>query len=346
MRYDKKIYLWSFLLGLHLYLLTACQSREIEIVPAFYHWQTKLDLTKDEQTLLDSLQVKKLYVKFFDIDWNESQQVAQNMASLQWNSSDFQEFEIVPTVFITPHTLEKLNDAQLAGLATQISNKIKTLLQAHAIREIQLDCDWTASTKEKYFSLLRQMRLYFADAILSSTIRLHQIKFRAQTGVPPVDRGMLMFYNMGEITDWETENSILDVQIAKSYLTDLQDYPLPLDVALPIYRWAAIYRNARLFKLIHQLSADEVADSSKYVPLAPKRYTVKTSTILRGHFLEPDDQIKIEIIDYEQLEIATKLLRDHLPPANRAVVFYHLEEKTIQHFSATQLNTITNLFTK
>ena len=82
------------------------------------------------------------------------------------------------------------------------------------------------------------------------------------------------------------------------------------------------------------------------MPLAPKRYTVKTSTILRGHFLEPDDQIKIEIIDYEQLEIATKLLRDHLPPANRAVVFYHLEEKTIQHFSATQLNTITNLFTK
>ncbi|NJL76214.1 MAG: hypothetical protein HC892_15550 [Saprospiraceae bacterium] len=73
------------------------------------------------------------------------------MANLQWNSSDFQDFEVVPTVFITPYTLEKLDDTQLAGLATQISTKIKSLLQAHSVREIQLDCDWTASTKENIF---------------------------------------------------------------------------------------------------------------------------------------------------------------------------------------------------
>ncbi|NJL76213.1 MAG: hypothetical protein HC892_15545 [Saprospiraceae bacterium] len=161
-----------------------------------------------------------------------------------------------------------------------------------------------------------------------------------------MDRGMLMFYNMGEITDWETENSILDVQIAKSYLSDLENYTLPLDVALPIYRWAAIYRNTRLFKLVHQLSTDELADSSNYALVAPKRYKVKTNTILRGHFLEPHDQIKTEAVNYSQLVIATKLLCDHLPLATRSVVFYHLEEKTIQHFSAAQLNAITDLFTK
>ncbi len=45
---------------------------------------------------------------------------------------------------------------------------------------------------------------------LSSTIRLHQIKYRERTGVPPVERGMLMFYNMGQFSADPEARAIFD----------------------------------------------------------------------------------------------------------------------------------------
>ena len=55
---------------------------------------------------------------------------------------------------------------------------------------IQIDCDSTISTKEKYFNLL----VFLSDYIdcVSATIRLHQINYFRVTGVQTVNRGVLM----------------------------------------------------------------------------------------------------------------------------------------------------------
>ena len=45
---------------------------------------------------------------------------------------------------------------------------------------------------------------------MSATIRLHQVKYRADTGVPPVDRGMLMAYNLLPPDQAGERSSILD----------------------------------------------------------------------------------------------------------------------------------------
>ena len=71
---------------------------------------------------------------------------------------------------------------------------------------------------------------------LSATIRLHQVKYREETGVPPVDYGVLMYYNMGHISAMGA-NSIYDRSTALRYLGKLREYPLPLDIALPMFAW-------------------------------------------------------------------------------------------------------------
>lgn len=140
---------------------------------------------------------------------------------------------IIPTVFITNECIQKLDTAQVISLAGKIVSLVKNIqinfLNNQKINEVQIDCDWSSSTKEKYFSLLTYIKkIGFPN--LSATIRLHQVKFSATTGIPPVAKSLLMCYNMGNLKDPATKNSIIETAELKKYTSNLGAYPLPLDV--------------------------------------------------------------------------------------------------------------------
>ena len=179
-----------------------------------------------------------------------------------------EDLELIPTIFITNRTLLHLPTAKIDTLAARIVARTKALMKQlpdARIQEIQLDCDWTQKTKVSYFSLLEKIQAFCgADVQLSATIRLHQLKFANRTGIPPVDRGMLMFYNMGDLERWESANSILDNSIASQYLDARNTYPLDLDIALPIFAWGVLYRKGRMTKLINNLEAKQLADTSRF----------------------------------------------------------------------------------
>jgi hypothetical protein len=105
------------------------------------------------------------------------------------------------------------------------------------IDEIQFDCNWTENTRENYFRFLRRMK-NLSGSVISSTIRLQQLRFSGNSGIPPVDRippvdyGVLIFYN----TDTAPGNPVLERPIAHRYTPALRTYPLTLDLALPIFR--------------------------------------------------------------------------------------------------------------
>ena len=165
--------------------------------------------------------IKKIYPKFFDVDWDFNQQAPVALASISFSTTIPQKIAIVPTVFITNRTLVHLPANNLTDLANKIVQKLVRQMQAlpnNAIQEIQFDCDWTQSTKTKYFDLLQLLKKAFhpKGIQLSATIRLHQIKYLQKTGVPPVSRGMLMYYNMGEVQKATTNNSILKMKLGQN----------------------------------------------------------------------------------------------------------------------------------
>ena len=217
-----------------------------------------MELDSLELGVLDHLASDRLYVKYFDLDWDEQRGQAIPLASVQWEYSPAADLEIVPVIFITTRVLEQLSDRAIPAVAKKMAAHIKKLHpQLSQITQIQVDCDWTPSTKERFFSLVRSLRKAFPPSVIwSATIRLHQIRDYRQTKVPPVDRGMLMFYNMGSLRTWEETNAILNLEAARTYMTGaVAAYPLPLDVALPLYHWGAIFRRGALtyipFVLIH-----------------------------------------------------------------------------------------------
>lgn len=309
--------------------------------PAFYHWKTQLQLTQAERTYLDSIGANKLYVKFFDVDWDASTSQPVPLATIEMDTSRLSGITIVPAVFITNRTLLNLPMPQVDTLAELIFKKILSL-EYRLPQEVQFDCDWTPQTQVKYFALLASFRLHCSrhpstatrPPSLSATIRLHQLKYFEKTGVPPVDRGMLMCYNMGDLEDWETENSILDLAATKTYLPENASvkYPIPLDFALPLFRWGVLFRDGRLIKLLNDLGAADLQDTSRFTKIATNRYVATKSTYLRAHYLYEGDQLRLEGVSSEALQELAKLLGGSSSDNPITVSFYHLDTSVMHLF--------------
>ncbi len=99
---------------------------------------------------------------------------------------------------------------------------------------------------------------------VSATLRLHQIKYHQKTGVPPVRKGILMFYNMGSPTRMDVQNSMLDLDIAKQYIGNLESYPLPLDVALPLFSWGVLFHHQHFIMLVNNLREQDLLDHKDF----------------------------------------------------------------------------------
>ena len=147
-------------------------------VRAFYYWQTTMNFDNENQQLANKLNVQEMYVRCFDVDWNFSYEDAVPLGILKDGKTileNGQNLSIIPTIFIVNRVFKHLPDDKLEALADRILQKIP--YDSTHYNEIQLDCDWTASTKDKYFKFLKIFKNQLdKDKTLSITIRLHQYR--------------------------------------------------------------------------------------------------------------------------------------------------------------------------
>lgn len=335
-----KVSHWKFAISsIILTFFFSCQQKR-EVNPAFYYWKTEFSLSDFEKYYIDSLKVNKLYIKFFDIDWNESRGMPVPIAESTIQQSTIHNFEIVPCIFITNRVFQNISDDKIEWLSARVQEKLFELNSNNLhFKEIQFDCDWTASTKDRFFQFLEIFKKNNPQLKICATIRLHQFRDFQKTGVPPVDRGMLMFYNTGDVESWDEENSILNLEVAKNYLptSDFRlltskKYPIPLDLALPIFRWGVLFRDTRMIRLINNLQAENLEDTSRFLKIDDNRFEVLKSTYLNGYYLYKGDQIRTETVDTQLLLKAINLLDGKMNNRNLTIAFYHLDTATIKYF--------------
>ncbi len=236
-------------------LFTACGQEVPPPSYAFYHWQTELSVP---DALLEAHHADRLYIKAFDVSWENGR--AQPAAILQ--ARDTLPVEVVPVVFLTNEVFQH----PLGNLVEDVT-ELLTRSFPYPFAELQLDCDWTAGTRDAYFNFLQQLRERLPGKVISCTVRLHQYRDRVVQGVPPVDRAVLMAYNTGELGSWETENSIVDSAAIEAYTAGQPPYPLPLDLAVAVYDWAAVYRRGQLAYLINEPELVGLGDTSRFTQL-------------------------------------------------------------------------------
>ena len=332
-----------------LFIVGACRKDKAVVMPAFYHWKTALQLDEATQKYLEALKVQKLYVKFFDVDKKDAAANHESLATLSVSGEIPEPLEIIPCVFITNRSLKNISDVDLQQLGERIAKKIKeiaTKITRKSFGEVQLDCDWTESTKRTYFNLLKIVQKELgSEVLLSVTIRLHQVKYPEKTGVPPVDKGMLMYYNMGDVELEESENSVLNNTVGEQYLDRLSDYPLPLDMALPLFSWGVVFRDGNFVKLINNLTGRDLS-SDFFVKEKQYFYKALKDAYIRGAFVYEGDVIRVEGVEKDALLQAARLLQDKRKSSDVIVSFYHLEKEILERYTPAFLGEVCGIFVK
>ena len=329
------------LYSIYLLAFFSCQSPDPkQLAPAFYYWQTTYEPAPAELRLLNQLQIRKLYVRYFDVDWDSSTQSTVPKAVIRFVQKPTG-LTVVPVVFITNQTLIRCPTSAIPALAENLFRKIRQISLQNNVdfQEVQLDCDWSASSRERYFQLLREIKNRF-NLPISATIRLHQIKYPEKTGIPPVDRGMLMFYNMADWKRVETQNSIYDLEVARRYTDFLERYPLPLDVVLPLFRWTVVYRTNRFLTLLNTVDQNTLKAYSFLKPQAENHFVADRDTTALGFSIRRGDVFRTEDCKTADLTAGKQLLLSKIQNQKLTFALYHLDSTVTSHYSDAFLHSL------
>lgn len=344
---------------------------------AFYYWQTSFYNFYWGDSTYRALDIDRLYCRFFDVDWSDEAKAPVPVSPIEMYYSTLPDsVEFVPVVFITNETFKNLDEKTSAELAANVHKKVMMQLtpflvssfryedgwweqnpynmkskdlrsqtrydsvynaRLKKIREVQFDCDWTKSTRDKYFAFLKEAKKLFKDQTVTSTVRLYQYKYPKEAGLPPVDRGMLMCYNAGKVNDDKTINSVFDKSEILDYL-DADDYPIPLDYALPVFEWAVWFQGDKFNGILPIAPLKE--DYSSFIENTKNNiWTVKEDFVLgntaSASYLRRGDQIRFESPSAADIKTVAQWLSEHKNNQEAAITFYHLNENDLQEHSQT-----------
>ena len=282
---------------------------------SIYHWKSTFELDSAELAFLQTHNIDRIYLKLFDVatehNFLDGTADIVPIATTKFVSAIPKGAEIVPVVYITIDALRAMEgrEAEFANLIVERSVAMCNYNKLGKIRELQLDCDWTSSSKDVYCNLCKLVKesLQAKEIALSITVRLHQLKETP----PTADSGVLMLYNTGALTNHNTRNSILDMKDAKPYIKTLK-YPIPLNYAYPAFGWGVKFDGHEFVSIV----AEDAKPTSENEHIRVERPTAT-----------------------EILEVKT-LVEQHLgKPANGNII-YHLDDSQLKNYTDNEISQI------
>ncbi len=326
-------------------ILMGCQTRKPAVVtPAFYYWKTSWQLGPAEQKILADVQAGKIYVRLFDVAWNTLTNQPYPESVIRFQDTTYLQYDLVPVFYITTDVLRRLTESNTDSLAFNINRLLLGLNRTDGLQyhEIQVDADWTKNTRTAYFALLEKLKRQpaFHGKKISCTIRLHQLNSLASSGVPPVDKGLLMCYNMGDLMKWGAHNSILDMHTLHTYLDPFKKYPLHLDVALPLFEWAVLFDNRQFKGLLNGVTQQELAQHTDFSLLEKGLYKALRTTMLHGYNISAGQVVRIEPVTAEVVQQAAELTASKIKNDSTNVILFHLDSALLSKYSTHDLEKI------
>ncbi|MDO5395678.1 MAG: hypothetical protein Q4F07_06915 [Bacteroidales bacterium] len=324
-------------------------SRTNDGCNSIYYWRTTFALNDAEKEFLHKHDITKMYVRFFDVSSQYGQhdnEKAAPEATIRFVDSIPSDIKIVPTVYITPGAMEDMQTRE-NEYADKIVKRINAICRQNRIHfnEIQLDCDWTKSTRIPFFRLCEAVKQHLdSTQCLSSTIRLHQLI----QSPPPVDKGVLMVYNTGNLMEMTTDNSIFSYRDIEPYLRDnrLADYQLPLDVAYPTYGWSVVYYPGQEKYYFDRIMRR--TDFSSYPQLKKIGNNIyeATSEVDFSNNADYWDKIyenyrvRVERPTAKEILKVKELIDNQLKDKTHNNILYHLDETQFSHYSDNEISKI------
>jgi len=296
---------------------------------SFYYWRTVFSPDSVETKTLRENAVQKLYVRYFDVDWPPPDTTPAPVAPVHFETAPPVD-TIIPVVYFRNRVFERLTPSTLPGFTAHVLALVRQISESHRLhpRAIQFDCDWTQRTKDNYFSFLRTYRSLSGNDV-SCTIRLHQVKYPERTGIPPVDHGILMYYNMGNI-DASGGSSIYEKNIAHRYTPSLRSYPLSLDIALPVFSWALLVRDGKVVQLLDKMSGNLFEKDTAFTRISQNWYSAKQGCFKSGYYFRAGDNVKVESVAAGDLLDIVEDVNRYSNHRIRNLIFFDLDRQNLQ----------------
>ena len=239
--------------------------------------------------------------------------------------------------------MENASPETCKQLGVNICHKIRLIADSNGlekIKQVQIDCDWTVETKTRFFELLLAFKKAMPEAILSCTIRLHQVKYFKGCGVPPADKGMLMFYNMGNLSSLNNINSIYDPGIAQKYLVNFENYPLQLDVAVPLFNMAILYHANKPVNTV----SPEITANDIFKKVNDHLFKAERDTIIELIHIRAGDMVKTEKAGLEDCYEAAKQISPYLQSNQFTVGIFDLQPSKFFKYDTSGIAQVYNAF--
>ena len=213
------------------------------------------------------------------------------------------------------------------------------------VTEVLIDCDWTAGTQENFFYFIECLKKDFADKEITVTLRLWQYKRNKPEDIPPVDRCLLMCYNMQALNDYKVENSIASLGELKKYVSG-KKYPLKLDIALPIFNWAILFRNEQFMGILGNVNKQEYDNNFiEYESLGNGRYCSLIDKVIGNFFIRKGDIIRIEEVSKEELHQMAEYLKSEINMDKYSrITFFSWNKVYINNYGSDEIKDIRAVF--
>jgi len=310
-----------------------------EAFNGIYWWKTNFQPNAYELDFLKENKINKLYVKFFDVV-EGSYELIQPIATTKFSSPMPEGVTLVPVVFISADAVKKMtlqfSDGRISteNAAQKIVTRVKNMLSYNELgplTELQLDCDYAVTDVSLFFDLCRKVKsLVGEDVVLSTTIRLSVLG-----KTPPVDKGVLMLYNTDSFKNIRVQNSILNHETVELYLNRLKNIDIPLDIAIPAYRWGIAFSGDNFLQILRKA---DYSDTTLYAPVPyTNRFEVKDPHTVDGCYLLKGYQIRSENSDPEEIALSKELLRKSYPDMQSNIILYHLDSANLSTYTKDEI---------
>jgi hypothetical protein len=344
-------------------LFIFCQSdkeRTLEEQNSFCYWKTTLSFSDIE--LFKQTSANHLYVRYFDVGWDANAKEPKPIETLQVYFHSFPCKLITPCVFFKNRVFQVCSKEQLDTLARRVKNRIIQVDMAIAgvinkyqkhlpdstvhpymnYSDILIDCDWTEKTKDNFFYFVQQLRKEISNKKLTTTLRLWQYKNQQMAGIPPVERVLLMCYHVQAADNHAVENSIASMDEIRKYIEGV-NYPLNIDIALPIFSWGVIFRGQDFKGIIKDARLEDYIDNPHYERISENRFKLNEEVVIGDFFARPGDEIRIEMLSKDELKALADYLISHVKTDKYSrITFFSWEDSYVKNYGADEIKAIYN----
>ncbi|TNE82335.1 MAG: hypothetical protein EP332_00220 [Bacteroidetes bacterium] len=313
-------------------------------VKAVYHWKSGLEYYRLREFSY-ATKVNNVFIRLFDIKYNPvygAYPEAKFYVGRGYHSEsdsvpaffDNRQLHYTPVVYVQEKVLRFVKDTDVDSLASDIVKQVNFMLKKmkfQNVNELQLDCDWTGETKQSYFRLVELVKRHWGQR-LSVTVKMYQYKYREKMGIPPADRAVLMCYNLEDLKDSTVENSIFSKAEFDRYMTR-NNYPLPLDFALPAFSWARVYIPGKNVELLSNFTRESL-QYFEYDSLSPSTFRVKNDLSEYGKYFPRNTLIIWDKVDQSDWKHIYQKSLEHINSDTTRYIYYQLNSPIVHELES------------